>query len=553
MGQHSLTDLFSFIGGGKGGKGGSNSNWMGCLGYSSDQLENNWIFEGDAPSCSYMHHRGKGGKGGGKGRKSGSWWWGGDDDNGGSNGGSSGGGSGGSSNGGSSGGSSGGNGGGNGGDGGGNDDNGNDAETKDGEKDESGYANGGDDDLYATDDDDVDQEYTNEDFDDIESDDDSVNYNDGNAGGDGDDNVANDDGQNDDGTGDDNVANDDGNGGGDADDDVANDDAADDDGSDNSMDPEQDFDIEVCDTFENLWMWDLSLTCESEDSLDSCECVWAEELIEDGFLTCQDMAQRCPIECQICATCAQLMGCNAGTLGSIVARPPFYLFVAAAGAFLIGLAYYYSRRRRRRDDDSLAAQLLDAQNMDSPPSSPKEPTVWLAPDVGAMESISDSLDDSAHMDAMPPSMLAARSHSTEIPLTKINADDSDIISDPTMDSDQHVWLAPDVSDEQVMKVTVPSFDGVSSVHSQTSQISVKSQALLTGIGTDPYDADGSKDDEGSERIWLAPDMPASSDGTDTEAMEESIRQRESVIESNDTLNENSSKENQDGVWLAPVV
>ena len=66
-----------------------------------------------------------------------------------------------------------------------------------------------------------------------------------------------------------------------------------DDGNEEEYDPYEDFDIEQCDTYENLWLWDLSLTCESEQNLDSCECMFAEELMELELLSCEDSAQ-CP-------------------------------------------------------------------------------------------------------------------------------------------------------------------------------------------------------------------------------------------------------------------
>ena len=41
----------------KGGKGGSSHpSHSGCMGLSSDNMDEYWIFDGDAPSCSYVHY-----------------------------------------------------------------------------------------------------------------------------------------------------------------------------------------------------------------------------------------------------------------------------------------------------------------------------------------------------------------------------------------------------------------------------------------------------------------------------------------------------------------
>ena len=281
---------------------------------------------------------------------------------------------------------------------------------------------------------------TNEDFDN-ENDDDAYGGDNDDAGAGGDDDAAGDDdhGNGDDdaaGNGDDDAAgngDDDAAGNGDDDGGNAYDGNGDADGGDgddaNEYDPYEDFDIEQCDTYEYLWLWDLSLTCESEDTLDSCECIFAEQLMEDGLLSCDDMGL-CPADCKICTTCFQLMGCLGGVNGNgtVTARSPLYIFLAAAGILIIGGVYYYARKRRRGTSE-LAAHLMaeDASAMGGFPSS-KEPQVWLAPDIPSTQfqpshkaAVQASSDESSTPGFLPICLMPKRKKKSE---------------------DENVWLAP---------------------------------------------------------------------------------------------------------------
>ena len=148
-------------------------------------------------------------------------------------------------------------------------------------------------------------------------------------------------------------------------------------------DPYQDFIIEECDTYENLWLWDLSLTCESEQDLSKCECIFAEELMDLGIVTCQDAAQ-CPSKCRICATCFQLMGCTGTSLGPDTvqaSRSAFFVLAAAAGLFICVLAFYANRHNNEDSGGSLGEYLMEGDNNEaSPTMSPNEDEqVWLGP------------------------------------------------------------------------------------------------------------------------------------------------------------------------------
>jgi hypothetical protein len=171
-----------------------------------------------------------------------------------------------------------------------------------------------------------------------------------------------------------------------------------------TYDPFSDFDIKQCDTYQNLWLWDLSLTCESEDSLDSCRCVFAEELRSVGLLKCAD-AVMCPSSCPICSTCLQLLGCadatsfaeNAEAVASVTA-PTFissyaYTLGAAAGLLVFGASYFVVVKRRSGGaSGDLSAHLMTDQPVSgltvggftddgrgSTSDSHRKDRMWLAP------------------------------------------------------------------------------------------------------------------------------------------------------------------------------
>ena len=129
---------------------------------------------------------------------------------------------------------------------------------------------------------------------------------------------------------------------------------------DNGFDPYTDFDLEQCDTYENLWLWDLSLTCKNSKSLDGCECSYAEELLFEGTISCDDFSL-CPSECSVCRTCFQLLGCvKSHHEASALSSGGGYagVLVGAMMFVLVGGAGYYIMRRRRKDSGDLGIHLM---------------------------------------------------------------------------------------------------------------------------------------------------------------------------------------------------
>jgi hypothetical protein len=187
------------------------------------------------------------------------------------------------------------------------------------------------------------------------------------------------------------------------------------------------FNVAQCDTYGSLWLWDLSLSCEDESTLENCECTFAEELMDAGMLNCDDVSQ-CPNDCAVCLTCMRILGCSMGSApaGSStilgISNVAFYLIAAAIGTVAIsGVAY--AAYRNKPDDDSLEAHLVDGQSAISSLDG-AEPIVFLAP--------SNPSDDDGMYDAPPVQFEAAALSAA----TSQDAGDAE----PSQDGD--VWLAP---------------------------------------------------------------------------------------------------------------
>lgn len=286
------------------GHGGT--SYLGCLNYTSTELKSEWKFSGSAPDCSYYSYGSNGddddGSGGG----------GGDDD----------------------------------GKGGNDDHNENSGEGDDDKGNDDQYKNGGgDDDKNNGGDDAVAQDRADDDDDD-EYNDDNQGANDDAGGGNGNGN----DGRN----GGDEYKYDDGY-------EVNNEDVAE--GNDGDENPMMAFSITECETYENLWVWDLAFSCDSDKSLENCECTFTEQLMQQEMITCSDI-ERCPKECPVCETCFRLVGC-APIPGIIeqttgISTSTIIAIFAAVGLFLFGICYYFCRNRKNgEDEDSLEAQLLE--------------------------------------------------------------------------------------------------------------------------------------------------------------------------------------------------
>ena len=90
-------------------------------------------------------------------------------------------------------------------------------------------------------------------------------------------------------------------------------------------------------------------------SLNGCNCTFAEELLDNELLTCEDVTF-CPDDCLICSTCMKLLGCDADPKVPLVLRFVstsfmIYIIAAAVALLIFALAAYYSRRKWQDDRD----------------------------------------------------------------------------------------------------------------------------------------------------------------------------------------------------------
>lgn len=132
------------------------------------------------------------------------------------------------------------------------------------------------------------------------------------------------------------------------------------DGDSYAADAYSEFDITECDTYANLWMWDLSLTCDDADTFDNCECTFAEDLMEDGYLSCSDIAM-CPQNCDICSKCLKIAGCIAVSVGGVTITSdsfPYYVLAIVVTA-VVGATVAYTKVRQERNGNDLDAHLME--------------------------------------------------------------------------------------------------------------------------------------------------------------------------------------------------
>ena len=87
----------------------------------------------------------------------------------------------------------------------------------------------------------------------------------------------------------------------------------------------------------------------------SCNCTFAEELFDEGVITCED-ASRCPEDCHICGTCFAVLGCQVGNTGGSGPRKVststlLWIIGAVVLALLLGLAWYHTYKRRQEENE----------------------------------------------------------------------------------------------------------------------------------------------------------------------------------------------------------
>ena len=96
------------------------------------------------------------------------------------------------------------------------------------------------------------------------------------------------------------------------------------------------FNLEICSSYSNSWLWDLSSSCGNGSTDRTCECNSAAILMSEDLLACPEDSggPYCPKECEICETCLALLGFSQTTRPG-GPRPIFIL--AAVGGILLGV------------------------------------------------------------------------------------------------------------------------------------------------------------------------------------------------------------------------
>ncbi len=218
-----------------------------------------------------------------------------------------------------------------------------------------------------------------------------------------------------------------------------------------TFDPYGDFDITKCDTYENLWMWDLSLTCAKDGASSTCECIFAEEMMELGSISCDD-AVACPRNCNICSRCMKLLGCQVPkSSASFLSSTRSFLMLATAVGFLIFGGAYYTRRRRRRGPSILQKVLLEDNNSVSDESTAGG-RVWLAPVPSSHDSEGSSFYSYNNAAQLPIWVPPTKNGMDQKPMwlaPDASSRELDSSIDTTEKGGTSVWLAPDATSVQL--------------------------------------------------------------------------------------------------------
>lgn len=112
--------------------------------------------------------------------------------------------------------------------------------------------------------------------------------------------------------------------------------------SSSNYNPYLTFDIEKCDTYSHLWEFDLLIQC-NEDAT-NCQCVYAEQLMARGLLSCSD-APRCPDSCDVCLHCLSHV-CGLNTMSaSIIQSGSRVLPAASLVAIILAVCFVFARKK----------------------------------------------------------------------------------------------------------------------------------------------------------------------------------------------------------------
>ena len=167
-------------------------------------------------------------------------------------------------------------------------------------------------------------------------------------------------------------------------------------------------------------MWDLAFSCESDLSLDNCECTFTDQLMAAEMITCNDI-ESCPQDCPVCTTCFQLAGCTPVIPDNVFERTGIsasmlFAIAAVVGLFVFGAGYYYCRNKENGSKSSLGEHLLDEDLQETikkiPPAAGDHPDYDPEMEFPAGRVIPDDQSDLSSLASMSQTSLSEPSVAT---------------------------------------------------------------------------------------------------------------------------------------------
>jgi len=146
------------------------------------------------------------------------------------------------------------------------------------------------------------------------------------------------------------------------------------------------FNAQDCSFYENVWLWDLALSCSDLSTLEGCQCTFAEEIYKQGSITCASSSSSstaCPEDCSVCQTCMTIIGCDTiyGSTQKGLANFIPYFIASSIGLGLSAMILYSSKesqRRRRRINNNNTSNTQVSNEITKKEMKRKQQT-WLAP------------------------------------------------------------------------------------------------------------------------------------------------------------------------------
>jgi hypothetical protein len=137
--------------------------------------------------------------------------------------------------------------------------------------------------------------------------------------------------------------------------------------SNSEYDPYSSFEIQHCDTYSKLWIFDLEASCNDGN----CRCTFAQQLVSQKRLSCSDVSS-CPTDCPICLQCLRQV-CDAVVVDSAVLSAGRKSLPAVISLITLLLAGCLVFSRKSHKDGELEESLMETESGGSDPGD------WMVP------------------------------------------------------------------------------------------------------------------------------------------------------------------------------